>query len=299
MWWRWGRAARHMIDHVVTLTGYGCTSGGWHPGPSAAAGAAARHRGRRVVPRRGPRCPAHAVPGLCTSGVGGVGQGCNGSSAMGAGAQVVGGTPGPRRRRGGGRGTAADACAPRRGPRCPAHAVPGLCTSGVGGVGQGCNGPSAMGAGAQVVGWHPARPSAAAGAAARRRGRRVCPRRGPSLPSPCRAGVVHLWRWWSGAGVQWIECNGCGCTSGGWHPGPSAAAGGGGAGAAADACAPPRPSLPSPCRAGVVHLWRWWSGAGVQWIECNACGCTSGGWHPGPSAGGGAAARHRHEVMKP
>ena len=179
----------------------------------------------------------------------GVGRRCRGQKKE---KKVVGGTPGPRRRRSGG-AAARPTRVSRRGPRCRAHAVPGLRTSGVGGVGQGCNGSSAMGAGAQVVGWHPG-PSAAA---ERRRGTAAdaCAPPRSSLPSPCRAGVAHLWRWWSGAGVQWIKCNGCGCTSGGWHPGPSAAAerrrGG-----AADACAPPRPSLPSPCRAGVVPcLW--------------------------------------------
>ena len=105
----------------------------------------------------------------------------------------------------------------------------------------------------------------------------------PSLPSPCQPGPVHLWRWWSGVGVQWIKCNAWRGTCGGWHPGPSAAAGRR-RGAAPDACAPPRPSLPSPCQPGPVHLWRWWSGVGVQWIKCNAWRGTCGGWHPGPSA---------------
>ena len=62
------------------------------------------------------------------------GWGCNGSSAMRGGAHVVGGTPGPRRQR----GSAAaprPTRVPRRGPRCRAHASPGVCTSGSDGVG--------------------------------------------------------------------------------------------------------------------------------------------------------------------
>ena len=114
----------------------------------------------------------------------------------------------------------------------------------------------------------------------------------PSLPSPCQPGPVHLWRWWSGVGVQWIKCNAWRGTCGGWHPGPSAAAGRR-RGAAPDACAPPRPSLPSPCQPGPVHLWRWWSGWGVQWIKCNAWRGTCGGWHPGPRRRRGGAAAPR------
>ena len=216
----WGGGA---MDQVQCVAGHM-----WWVAPRAlgGGGAAPRRRGQTRVPRRGPRCRAHASPGVCTSGSGGVGWGCNGSSAMRGGAHVVGGTPGPRRRRGGAAAPAADACAP---PRL-------------------------------------------------------------SLPSPCQPGPVHLWRWWSGVGVQWIKCNAWRGTCGGWHPGPSAAAGRR-RGAAADACAPPRLSLPSPCQPGPVHLWRWWSGVGVQWIKCNAWRGTCGGWHPGPSAAAGRRGR--------